>query len=97
MAKTGQPQFGGLHFWVRDLNATLAFYRAIGLDPGEPEGPEAVPHEGGSRLRGQPPPPVRPREVERDARAKVPSTQWQSGFAGDWLQARVGTAAVRNR
>ena len=36
MAKTGQPQFGGLHFWVRDLNATLAFYRAIGLEPGEP-------------------------------------------------------------
>ncbi len=31
------PSFGGLHFWVRDMQATLAFYRAIGLGPGDPQ------------------------------------------------------------
>jgi uncharacterized glyoxalase superfamily protein PhnB len=25
------PQFTGLHFWVRDMAAAVAFYRAIGL------------------------------------------------------------------
>lgn len=32
---TIQPDFSGLHFWVRDIEATLAFYRAIGLELGE--------------------------------------------------------------
>ena len=27
-----QPTFTGLHFWVRDMKASLAFYRAIGLE-----------------------------------------------------------------
>ena len=27
-----QPPLTGLHFWVRDIEATLAFYRAIGLE-----------------------------------------------------------------
>jgi uncharacterized glyoxalase superfamily protein PhnB len=25
------PVFGGLHFWVKDMSATLAFYRLVGL------------------------------------------------------------------
>jgi catechol 2,3-dioxygenase-like lactoylglutathione lyase family enzyme len=28
---TDSPTFGGLHFWVADMNATLAFYRLVGV------------------------------------------------------------------
>lgn len=28
---TDTPSFGGLHFWVADLPATIAFYRLIGV------------------------------------------------------------------
>lgn len=28
---TDAPTFGGLHFWVVDMDATLAFYRLVGL------------------------------------------------------------------
>lgn len=30
----------GLHFWVRDIQATLAFYRAVGLEIGELPDPD---------------------------------------------------------
>lgn len=28
----GNPEFIGLHFWVKDMQRTLAFYRAAGFD-----------------------------------------------------------------
>ncbi|MEX2081834.1 MAG: VOC family protein [Dehalococcoidia bacterium] len=34
------PRFGGLHFWVKDLAATLAFYRLAGLPVPEDAGGE---------------------------------------------------------
>ena len=30
------PTFSGLHFWTRDINATVAFYRAVGFEIDEP-------------------------------------------------------------
>jgi catechol 2,3-dioxygenase-like lactoylglutathione lyase family enzyme len=33
-----EPRFNGVHFWVRDMAAAVAFYRAIGLPVPDPQG-----------------------------------------------------------